>query len=94
MFGVTVFVFCSTADTLEFKQKVLTMFSDELGLQGWTQASVAPALFPLQAERLTLKRISGAFTNAVFFGLQEAFSQDLQILRICLEQTFQNWPTK
>lgn len=66
-FGVTVFVFCSTADTLEFKQKVLTMFSDELGLQGWTQASVAPALFPLQAERLTLKRISGAFTNAVFF---------------------------
>ncbi|KAJ9474289.1 Choline kinase [Pseudozyma hubeiensis] len=56
------------ADTKQFRAKVLQLFSDQLCLLGWTQETVDPSLWPLDPEQLGLKRISGAFTNAVFFA--------------------------
>lgn len=43
------------------------MFSDELGIPGWASDHVAKSLLPLVPERVTMKRITGALTNAVFF---------------------------
>ncbi len=43
------------------------MLRAELALAGWREEDVAPALLPLRAEQVGLKRISGAFSNAVFF---------------------------
>jgi len=66
------------ADTLPFRSKVLQLFSAELRLHGWTQETVDPSLWPLQPDQLKLKRISGAFTNAVFFAsYQPSNSQGL-----------------
>lgn len=57
----------SESDTLAFAQRILDMFAQVLHLPGWQAADVAPAMLPLVPERVTLKRISGALTNAVFF---------------------------
>ncbi len=59
------------ADTPQFRAKVLQLFSEELRLVGWTQETVDPSLWPLQPDHVKLKRISGAFTNAVFFASYE-----------------------
>ncbi|PWY99153.1 kinase-like protein [Testicularia cyperi] len=56
------------ADTDQFRSKVLQLFSQELKLVGWSQDTVDPSLWPLSPKCLRLKRISGAFTNAVFFA--------------------------
>ncbi|SNX86548.1 related to CKI1 - choline kinase [Melanopsichium pennsylvanicum] len=56
------------ADTLQFRETVLQLFTEQLSLVGWTQEAVDPALWPLEPNQLRLKRISGAFTNAVFFA--------------------------
>ncbi|KAN0059611.1 hypothetical protein ACQY0O_008179 [Thecaphora frezii] len=56
------------ADSPKFWQKVLDLFSTQLQLYGWSPETADPALLPLRAEHLHLKRISGAFTNAVFFA--------------------------
>lgn len=56
------------ADTAQFRTKVLQLFSEQLGLVGWTQETVDSSLWPLDPDHLGLKRISGAFTNAVFFA--------------------------
>lgn len=56
------------ADTCEFRSKVLELFTKQLRLNGWTEDTVDPSLWPLQPSQLGLKRISGAFTNAVFFA--------------------------
>lgn len=55
-------------DTSQFRAKVLQLFSEQLRLNGWTQGTLDPSLWPLQPDQLKLKRISGAFTNAVFFA--------------------------
>lgn len=60
------------SDTTDFKARVLSMFTQVLQLPGWTETAVAPSLVPLEARKLTLKRISGALTNAVFFVGYEA----------------------
>jgi len=69
------FANCSRSNTDDFKVKVLEMFSQVLQLPGWTEAAVAPSLVPLNFKKLTLKRISGALTNAVFFVGYEADTQ-------------------
>ncbi|GAC71396.1 choline kinase [Moesziomyces antarcticus T-34] len=56
------------ADTRHFRSKVIELFSHQLQLQGWSQDTVHSSLWPLQPDHLNLKRISGAFTNAVFFA--------------------------
>ncbi|SPO24081.1 related to CKI1 - choline kinase [Ustilago trichophora] len=56
------------ADTPHFRAKVLQLFSEQLRLAGWTQETVDASLWPLHPDQLKLKRISGAFTNAVFFA--------------------------
>ncbi|SPO24104.1 related to CKI1 - choline kinase [Ustilago trichophora] len=56
------------ADTPLFRAKVLQLFSEQLRLAGWTQETVDASLWPLHPDQLKLKRISGAFTNAVFFA--------------------------
>lgn len=58
----------SKADTPAFRAKVLRMFSEQFALPGWTDDQVDDTLRPLQAEYVHLKRISGAFSNAVFFA--------------------------
>lgn len=60
------------ADTKSFRAKVLQLFSEQLRLVGWTQETADPSLWPLDPDRLALKRISGAFTNAVFFASYQA----------------------
>lgn len=52
------------ADTHAFHQAVLTMFARVLQLPGWARPAGSA---PLLAERVRCKRISGAYTNAVFF---------------------------
>jgi len=69
------FAHLSQSDTWEFKKKVLEMFTQVLHLPGWTEATIAPSLLPLDFKKLTLKRISGALTNAVFFVGYEADTQ-------------------
>ncbi|TKY85604.1 hypothetical protein EX895_005766 [Sporisorium graminicola] len=60
------------SDTPQFRTKVLQLFSEQLQLFGWTQETVDSSLWPLNPEQLGLKRISGAFTNAVFFASYNA----------------------
>ncbi|PKI82721.1 hypothetical protein MVES_003555 [Malassezia vespertilionis] len=55
------------ADTPAFRAAVLAMFSTTLALPGWDAAHVQAQLLPLHPDHVHLKRISGAFTNAVFF---------------------------
>lgn len=56
------------ADTPQFRERVLELFSRQLKLQGWTEPEVHESLLPLHPDNIRLKRISGAFTNAVFFA--------------------------
>ena len=56
------------ADTPEFHATVLELLSLQLKLYGWSPETADPAVLPLQPENVKLKRISGAFTNAVFFA--------------------------
>ncbi|SPC64666.1 related to CKI1 - choline kinase [Ustilago sp. UG-2017b] len=60
------------ADTTQFRAKVLQLFSEQLRLNGWTQDTLDSPLWSLQPDQLKLKRISGAFTNAVFFASYDA----------------------
>ncbi|UZJ57157.1 hypothetical protein CBS101457_006477 [Exobasidium rhododendri] len=55
------------AKTSAFRDQVLTMFSTILKLETWSEEDVDPSLLPLSPDNLELKRISGAFSNAVFF---------------------------
>lgn len=57
----------SKAKTPAFRSQVLAMFSTQLKLETWSDETVDPALLPLKPENVGLKRISGAFSNAVFF---------------------------
>ncbi|PWN52548.1 kinase-like protein [Violaceomyces palustris] len=56
------------SDERGFRVTVLSLFSQQLKLVGWSQETTDPRLWPLDPDRLRLKRISGAFTNAVFFA--------------------------
>ncbi|SJX64951.1 related to CKI1-choline kinase [Sporisorium reilianum f. sp. reilianum] len=60
------------SDKVQFRAKVLQLFSEQLQLFGWTRETVDPSLWPLDPEQIGLKRISGAFTNAVFFASYNA----------------------
>ena len=62
------------ADTFAFKDRVLRMFSEQLGILGWAPEHVAPGALPLVPERVTIKRITNALTNAVFFVGYDAAS--------------------
>jgi choline kinase len=55
------------AKTPAFRSQVLAMFSTQLKLETWSDDTVDPVLLPLKPENVGLKRISGAFSNAVFF---------------------------
>jgi hypothetical protein len=55
-------------ETPTFRARVLDMFAHELKLAGWADADVPAPLLPLQPERVTLKRVSGAFSNVVIFA--------------------------
>lgn len=43
------------------------MFSTQLKLETWSEDSIDPKILPLSPDNVELKRISGAFSNAVFF---------------------------
>ena len=62
------------ADSFAFKDRVLRMFSEQLGILGWAPEHVAPGALPLVPERVTIKRITNALTNAVFFVGYDAAS--------------------
>lgn len=67
------------ADTPAFRATVLKLFSEQLKLLGWSQDTVQSSLWPLNPDNLKFKRISGAFTNAVFFAsyqLEEQAASD------------------
>ncbi|MCO5565457.1 hypothetical protein L7F22_019130 [Adiantum nelumboides] len=53
--------------TPAFQAQVLALFSEQLQIDTWSEQTVNPDLWPLEASRVKLKRISGAFSNAVFF---------------------------
>ncbi|PWN32187.1 kinase-like protein [Meira miltonrushii] len=55
------------AKTPAFQAQVLALFSEQLQIDTWSEQTVNPDLWPLDASRVQLKRISGAFSNAVFF---------------------------
>lgn len=60
------------ANTHAFKQQVLHLFNHSLQLNSWCDDTANPKLLPLSAEKIELKRISGAFSNAVFFVSYDA----------------------
>lgn len=61
---------CTTnrkAKTHAFRATVLSMFSAQLQLDTWSESTCHPHFLPLTPDKVKLKRISGAFSNAVFF---------------------------
>lgn len=57
----------SKSKTPAFRAQVLTMFTQHLKLETWSDETADSTILPLSPDNLKLKRISGAFSNAVFF---------------------------